>query len=69
MAPAAANDSPSHPTDLMQVMSLDRYEYVFDWAALVHISTHNPFEGEARGLRCFALPKKSAHIQTCAGTI
>eukprot|EP00965_Chrysotila_dentata_P005131 168262-Pleurochrysis_carterae.AAC.1 len=39
-------------------MSLDRYEYVFDWAALIHISMHNPFEGEARGLRCFALPKR-----------
>eukprot|EP00965_Chrysotila_dentata_P053340 1769996-Pleurochrysis_carterae.AAC.1 len=58
MAPPAANDPPSCPTDLMHVMSLDRYEYMFDWAAaLVHILTHNLFEGEARGLRCFALPK------------
>eukprot|EP00965_Chrysotila_dentata_P258551 6213259-Pleurochrysis_carterae.AAC.1 len=56
MAPPPAQSAVS-PSDVMHVMSLDAFDYVFDWAAIISISPTNPAGGDVRGLRCFAIPK------------
>eukprot|EP00965_Chrysotila_dentata_P031433 1047530-Pleurochrysis_carterae.AAC.1 len=54
--PVSAAPVESAPA-VIHTMSLQHYEYVFDWAAILHISPTNPLDEEARGLRCLAIPK------------
>eukprot|EP00965_Chrysotila_dentata_P215890 6189054-Pleurochrysis_carterae.AAC.1 len=57
MAPPVAGAPASTDWSCMHTMSLEEYEYVFDWAAIIRISTIDPLDGEAYGLLCFATPK------------
>eukprot|EP00965_Chrysotila_dentata_P144977 4787091-Pleurochrysis_carterae.AAC.1 len=55
--PSADNAPPVKEHEVMHRMSLQQFDYVFDWAAVIQLSSANPLEGEARSLRCFAIPK------------
>lgn len=56
MAPAAVAAAGNTDEDALHVVNVERYSYVFDWAALVRLSSEDPVGGGAQSLRAFAIP-------------